>query len=49
MRYSRKIFNENRCAPALLWDREAMKFTNAAEANQYLKRDYRDGWMLTGA
>jgi Oxidoreductase family, C-terminal alpha/beta domain len=49
MRYNRKIFNENRCAPALLWDREAMKFTNAGEANQYLKRDYRDGWKLTGA
>jgi hypothetical protein len=33
----------------LLWDQEAMKFTNAAEANQYLKREYRDGWKLTGA
>jgi Oxidoreductase family, C-terminal alpha/beta domain len=49
IRYSRKIFNENRCAPALAWDREAMKFTNAPEANQYLMRDYRDGWKLTPA
>ncbi len=49
IRYSRKIFNENRCAPALLWDRENMKFTNCAEANQYLTREYRQGWSLTGA
>ena len=49
MRYGRKIFNENRCAPGLLWDREAMKFTNANDANQYLKREYRDGWTLTAA
>ena len=49
IRYSRKIFNENHCAPALLWDQEAMKFTNAAEANQYLIREYRDGWKLTSA
>jgi hypothetical protein len=47
IRYSRKIFNENRCAPALLWDQEAMKFTNAPEANPYLKREYRTGWNLT--
>ena len=33
IRYSRKIFNEDRCAPALLWDREGMKFTNIPEAN----------------
>lgn len=49
IRYSRKVFNENRCAPALLWDRESMKFTNITEASQYLRRDYRDGWELTGA
>jgi len=49
MRYGRKVFNENRCAPALLWDRENMKFTNVAEANQYLTREYRDGWALAGA
>jgi len=49
IRYGRKIFNENRCAPALLWDRDNMKFTNVAEANQYLSREYRDGWKLTVA
>ncbi len=49
IRYSRKIFNENHCAPALLWDREAMKFTNASEANPYLTREYREGWKLTSA
>jgi len=48
IRYSRKIFNENHCAPALQWDKEAMKFTNVPEANQYLTREYRDGWKLTG-
>lgn len=49
MRYNRKVFNENKCAPPLLWDRENMKFTNAVEPNQYLKREYRDGWKLTSA
>jgi hypothetical protein len=33
----------------LLWDQESMKFTNADDANQYLTREYRDGWKLTGA
>jgi len=33
----------------LLWDRENMTFTNIAESNQYLTREYRDGWQLTGA
>jgi hypothetical protein len=49
MRYNRKIFNENKCAPALMWDRENMKFSNVAEPNQYLTRDYREGWKLTSA
>jgi len=49
IRYSRKIFNENHCAPQLQWDQEGMKFTNAREANQYLVREYRDGWKLTSA
>jgi hypothetical protein len=49
IRYSRKIFNEDHCAPALVWDREAMSFSNASEANQYLRREYRDGWVLTSA
>jgi len=49
IRYSGKIFNEDHCAPALLWDKENMKFTNIADANQYLTREYRQGWELTGA
>jgi predicted dehydrogenase len=30
----------------LLWDAAAMKITNFDEANQFVKRDYRDGWSL---
>jgi hypothetical protein len=49
IRYSRNFYNEGRCAPALLWDRENMKFTNISEVNQYLSREYRTGWELRGA
>ncbi len=31
----------------LLWDAANMKVTNYDPANQYVKRDYRDGWNLT--
>lgn len=31
----------------LLWDAKNMKITNFDEANQFVKRDYRDGWSLT--
>ena len=47
IRYSRKMFNEGNCVPALAWNQETMQFSNAAEANQYLRREYRDGWKLT--
>ena len=47
IRYSRKTFRANHCAPALLWNAEKMEFTNASDANQYLRREYRDGWTLT--
>jgi len=30
----------------LLWDAKEFKFTNMPEANQYLTKDYRDGWSL---
>ena len=30
----------------ILWDPKAMKITNIPEANQYLQREYRDGWSL---
>lgn len=31
----------------LLWDAENMKITNFDEANEFVKRPYRDGWSLT--
>ena len=31
----------------LLWDAKNMKITNFDEANQFVKRDYRDGYSLT--
>jgi predicted dehydrogenase len=31
----------------LLWDAKNMKITNFDEANQFVKRNYRDGWGLT--
>ncbi len=30
----------------LLWDAEQFKFTNMPEANQYLTKEYRQGWSL---
>jgi hypothetical protein len=30
----------------LLWDGPNMKITNFDEANQFVKRTYRDGWSL---
>ena len=30
----------------LLWDGGAMKITNFDEANQFVKRTYREGWHL---
>lgn len=31
----------------LLWDGKNMKITNFDEANQFVKREYRDGWKLS--
>jgi predicted dehydrogenase len=31
----------------LVWDAKNMKITNFDEANQFVKREYRDGWSLT--
>ena len=47
MRISRKNFGENKAVPALQWDAANMRFTNNAEANQYLVREYRPGWELS--
>jgi hypothetical protein len=30
----------------LLWDAKNMKVTNFDEANQFVKREYRDGWKM---
>src|SRR4029077_8572506 len=30
----------------LLWDSAAMQFSNSTEANGYLRREYRQGWVL---
>jgi hypothetical protein len=30
----------------MLWDAENMKVTNFEEANQFVKREYREGWYL---
>ncbi len=47
-RVSRKTFagGGGRTAPLLSWDAANLKFTNFSEANQYLSRDYRNGWKL---
>jgi len=29
-----------------LWDAQSMKITNFDEANQFVKREYRQGWSL---
>ena len=30
----------------LLWDPAGLKFTNSGKANQFLRREYRQGWTL---
>ena len=30
----------------LMWDGKNMKITNFDEANQFVSREYRDGWSL---
>jgi hypothetical protein len=32
----------------LEWDAQGMKFTNKPELNQYVTRQYRDGWAVAG-
>ncbi|MDX1720612.1 MAG: gfo/Idh/MocA family oxidoreductase, partial [Salegentibacter mishustinae] len=31
----------------MLWDSENMRVTNFDEANQFVRREYRDGWKLS--
>jgi hypothetical protein len=35
-----------RSGKKLLWDAENLTFRNAPEADQYLRREYRQGWTL---
>jgi predicted dehydrogenase len=32
----------------LIWDNEAMRVTNFDDVNQFIKREYRDGWKVLG-
>jgi len=41
MQLRERLFRE-----ALLWDCDNMQFTNVPEANQFLHREYRQGWSL---
>ena len=36
-----------RTGKKLIWDADAMKATNAPEADQFIRREYREGWSLT--
>jgi hypothetical protein len=36
-----------RSGKKLQWDTKEMPATNAPDAEQYIKRDYRKGWKLT--
>jgi hypothetical protein len=35
-----------RCGEKLYWDTTNMKVTNNPEANEYIRRQYREGWSL---
>jgi hypothetical protein len=36
----------HRCGKRIDWDPETLKIPNAPEAEQFLLRDYREGWRL---
>jgi predicted dehydrogenase len=40
---------ESEHATVLKWDAEALKFTNHAEADKLLTKEYREGWKVTAA
>lgn len=53
--YSGKLVENNllgtaalRVGKKLQWDPKAMKAVNCPEADQYIKREYREGWKLDG-
>jgi hypothetical protein len=45
--YLMKANNKYAGRKKLLWDGKNMKITNFDEANQFVKREYRDGWNLS--
>src|SRR6266704_580992 len=42
----RSHLREEMTRKKLLWDPPNMRFTNSTEANQFLRREYREGWTL---
>ena len=42
----RPLIKEKMTKVKLHWDGDAMKVTNLPEANQYLRREYREGWTV---
>lgn len=53
--YSGKLVESNllgmvafRAGSKLNWDAKAMKATNCAEADRFIRREYREGWVLDG-
>ena len=50
IRYSRKIFSAEPLRTGIALEPQAMKFTNASDAESVSpNREYRDGWKLTSA
>ena len=53
--YSGKLIEHNllgtvafRVGKKLQWDPKSMKATNCPEADQFIRREYREGWVLDG-
>jgi hypothetical protein len=42
----RPALKNNMLSTKLYWDAEQFKFTNLPEANQYLTKEYRQGWAI---
>jgi predicted dehydrogenase len=42
----RPLLKEKLLSTKLLWDAKEFKFTNIPEANQYLTKEYREGWAI---
>ena len=42
----RPALKDKMLSTKLLWDAKEFKFTNIPEANQYLTKEYREGWAI---